>query len=170
MILEKDFIYGNMKYRVWSDGRIMGLGRNKYLKTRINKDGYEEVTLGDLSHRNSKIKVHRIVAQFFVPNDDPEHKIEVNHKDFNRLNNDYTNLEWLTHQENIAYSVKNGNYNKGQHIGELNGRSVLCENDVVEIKNLIKEGHRISDIAKQFEVGWSTIYHIKCGDTWKGVA
>lgn len=170
MILEKDFTYGGLKYRVWSNGKIMGLGRNRYLKTRINEDGYEEVTLGNAQHRNSSVRIHRIVASLFVPNDDPKNKTEVNHKDFNRLNNDYTNLEWISHRDNIAYSVNNGNYNRGQHAGELNGRSVLSKADVIKIKEMINAGWRTFEIAKEFGVGWSTIYNIKCGNTWKGVA
>ena len=170
MVLEKDFTYNDVNYRAWSDGKIMGLGRGKYLKTRINKDGYEEVTLGSTQKRSAGVKVHRIIAELFVPNDDPENKVEVNHKDFNRLNNDYTNLEWITHKENVAYSVKHGNYNKGQHAGELNGRSRLTKNDVKEIRELIKNGWKTADIANRYNVGWSTIYHIKIGDTWKGVS
>ena len=71
----------------------MGLGRGKYLKTRVNKDGYEQVTLGSMNNRNGTVRVHRIIAELFVPNDDPLNKTEVNHKDFNRLNNDYSNLD-----------------------------------------------------------------------------
>lgn len=82
MILQKEFEYGGLKYRAWSDGRIMGLGRNNYLKKRINEDGYEEVTMGSNKQRNSRIKVHRVIATLFVDNDNPSLKVEVNHKDF----------------------------------------------------------------------------------------
>lgn len=170
MILQKDFTYGGLNYRAWSDGRIMGLYRKRLLKTRINEDGYEEVTLGRLDQRNSRIKVHRIIAMLFVPNNDPENKVEVNHKDLNKLNNDYTNLEWVTHKENVAYSVERGSYNKGQHARELNGRAKITDNDVIEIRRLLNEGWKIADIARKFNIGWSTVQHIKLGDTWKGVS
>ena len=170
MVLEKDFIYDGLKYRAWSDGRIMGLGRGKYLKTRVNKDGYEQVTLGSMNNRNGTVRVHRIIAELFVPNDDPLNKTEVNHKDFNRLNTDYSNLEWITHKENVAYSVNYGKYDKVQHVGELNGRSKLTKDDVIEIRRLINCGIRTCDIAKMYKVGWSTIHNIKIGNTWKGVS
>ena len=169
MVLERDFTYNGLEYRVFSDGRIMGLSRGKFLKTRINEDGYEEVTLGNMKKRKSGVRVHRIVAMMFVHNDDPENKREVNHKDFDRSNNDYKNLEWVTHRENIAYSVANGNYSNGCRVGEKNGRSRLTESDVILIRKMLAENVRISDIAKQFKVGWSTIQHIKLGNTWKGV-
>ena len=43
---------------------------------------------------------------------------EVNHKDFNRANPAWWNLEWLSHKDNIAYSHKAGKY-KGR-FGENN--------------------------------------------------
>lgn len=50
--------------------------------------------------------VHRLVAQTFISN--PDNLPEVNHKDCDKTNNGVSNLEWVTHAENIAYRDKLG--------------------------------------------------------------
>ena len=125
----KPYTFGNLNYLVSNFGNIIGLSRNRKLKTRLNEDGYLMVTLGDMKHRTTKT-VHRIVSELFVPNDDPINKVEVNHLDTNRQNPRFDNLEWTTHIDNVAYSVSLGNYDKSNYRGENNpnyGNHILSE-------------------------------------------
>lgn len=78
------------------------------LRQNENFDGYLVVYVGN----NRSISVHRLVAMAFLQNDDPNTKKEVNHKDFNRKNNCVENLEWISHVDNIKYSIKHGRYTK----------------------------------------------------------
>ena len=78
------------------------------LKQNENHDGYLVTYVGN----NRSIGVHRLVAMAFIPNDDPDNKKEVNHKDFNRKNNHVNNLEWVSHSDNVKYSHENGRYSK----------------------------------------------------------
>lgn len=76
-------------------------------KTSLDKDGYEIVSLSN--HGTSKkAKVHRIVAEAFV--DGYFDGAEVNHIDTDRTNNMSCNLEWVTHDYNILYSIECGNH------------------------------------------------------------
>lgn len=68
--------------------------------------GYLQVVLcrdSGLGFVESKAhKVHRMVASAYVPN--PNNYPEVNHLDGNKLNNNYTNLEWCTHKQNMTHA------------------------------------------------------------------
>lgn len=93
------------KYSITNDGRVYSYFSNKYLKPVFDKDGYATV---NLSRDNvvRKYKIHRLVAETFV--DNPNNKQEVNHKDFNRSNNWFENLEWITQEENDDWSKLHG--------------------------------------------------------------
>jgi len=91
-------------YLVGNNGGIYNLITNKKMVLMNHKLGYLRVGLT----KNKKQKhylVHRIVAQAFVMN--YHDKPHINHKDSNKLNNNYTNLEWCTAKENIQHSIKN---------------------------------------------------------------
>ena len=80
------------------------------LKQTLNSHGYYCVTITLKNHKQKVVQVHRLIAQTFIPN--PKNKPQVNHKDGNKLNNDVSNLEWVTVQENIVHAFENG-LNKG---------------------------------------------------------
>lgn len=98
------------KYQVSNLGRVKSLPRAEkfckrensvILKTFVCGSGYQEVILNRERIRTPKL-VHRLVAEAFVTND--QGKREVNHKDGDKFNNVYTNLEWVTPSENIRHS------------------------------------------------------------------
>ncbi len=51
---------------------------------------------------------HRLVALAWIPNPEPEEKFLINHKDGDKVNNHYQNLEWCTFSENNYHAVNTG--------------------------------------------------------------
>lgn len=85
--------------RYTENGRLV---RERILKTRVNKRGYEYVCI-QKNNKRVAIKIHRTVAQTFILN--PDNLPEINHKDENKLNNCADNLEWCTREYNARYGT-----------------------------------------------------------------
>ena len=60
---------------------------------------------------------HRLVTMAFIPTENMENLV-VNHKDFDRWNNRPENLEWVTVEENVLYSLY-ANHNKKAKIVKI---------------------------------------------------
>ena len=90
-------------YQVSTWGRVRNAETSDFLYQEKHDKGYMRVRLV-VGGKRHHYKVHRLVAQAFVPN--PEEKPQVNHKDGNNRNNSYTNLEWVTDEENKAHQYK----------------------------------------------------------------
>ena len=78
-------------------GRILTAHKWGELRT------YLHVILYSGSHASRKShSVHRLVATAFIPN--PDNFPEVNHIDGNGFKNAVSNLEWVTHTENMVHA------------------------------------------------------------------
>jgi hypothetical protein len=104
--MEKPIVGFEGCYVVTSDGRIFSVRNGKYRERKLAMDrgGYLVVSLW-ANNKNKQFKVHRLVAEAFIPN--LKNKRCVNHKDGDKQNNSISNLEWVTHGENKhhAFSV-----------------------------------------------------------------
>lgn len=72
------------------------------LTPKFNKyNGYCSYCITTTNGTKNYKYAHRLVAEAFIPN--PQNKEQVNHKDGNKTNNHYTNLEWSTRKENMKH-------------------------------------------------------------------
>lgn len=93
-------------YSISEDGEIKNIKTGRTISQREDKDGYTVCNLSTTNKRQQTFKVHRLVALMYVENDNPEVKVQVNHKDENKKNNHYSNLEWCTLHYNINYGIR----------------------------------------------------------------
>jgi hypothetical protein len=89
-------------YRIEEDGAIWSYMRNRYLKPTTNNVGYYHVVIA--KPRLGVISVHRLVACKYI-GQCPE-GLETSHKDGKKQNNHWTNLEYISHRDNIFKSYR----------------------------------------------------------------
>lgn len=137
----------NTGYYISNEGQVKN-SKDRILKGDLNSKGYRRVQI------NSKhLMIHRLVGIYFVPN--PDNKPQINHIDYNKLNNHYSNLEWMTNQENNAHS-----FTKGRISGNTK-LSIDALKDVIHQLSL--PGYNVKQLADKYNVSKLTIYAIKQG-------
>ena len=94
------------RYLITSYGEVWSLISNKELKTSIINSGYESITLANSKGEIKHHLIHRLVAKAFCKG--YKEGLDVNHKNANRLDNHYENLEWVTRKQNIQDAVRRG--------------------------------------------------------------
>ena len=130
-------------FKARTDGTIIGK-RGRPMKGHIDRCGYKEVLLSE-NGRTNNARVHRLIAETFIPN--PDNLRDVNHKDGNKLNNDISNLEWVSHSENVKHSYNNGLQNKVRN--KHGTYNVLSNDDKQTISSLHKDGLLDREIAEK---------------------
>ena len=150
-------------YSITKDGVVFG--PRKELKPELSNAGYLRVTIRYLDGSIVKKSVHRLVAENFVPN--PEGKPLVNHKDGDKLNNNFKNLEWVDHKENARHASENGLL---KYVGESHYNNTNEEALVRKICSLLEQGFRNIDICKLLSVRGSLVSQIRNGTSWKHVS
>ena len=84
------------------DGRVYSIKSNSLLVQHETEKGYFRVNVtidGQCYHR----RVHRLVAETYIPNDNPELDT-VDHIDGDKSNNSVENLQWMSRGDNIRKS------------------------------------------------------------------
>lgn len=151
--------YGNILSYKAKDGML------RKLYPTDNGHGYKRIALWKEGKGYYK-RISRLVAETFIPN--PESKPEVNHKDLNKGNNYYKNLEWCTHSEHEIHTIANKRHPSGEKIVWHK----LTEKQVSHIRYIYKKYKPLGfvsqrQMARDFNVCQSTIGYILRNETWK---
>lgn len=105
----KPLVYGGIdygdSYMISNYGRLKSRITGRIRKQSINKQGYYFCGISKGRKHKPLIKIHRAVAENFVHGN---HSLSINHKDGNKLNNHYQNLEFVTQKENAEHASRTG--------------------------------------------------------------
>lgn len=139
----------------------------KIRSQQTNRYGYKTIKLCKLG-TCTQARVHRLVAQAFIPTDNPNNQI--NHIDGDKTNNVVTNLEWVTAAQNMKHAWETGLVNKDHTVGSRHHNAKLDEALAVEIRELYaKGGHTQKELAELYNVKFGTIKDLINRRTWKHV-
>jgi hypothetical protein len=141
----------------YSNRKTEEIIKEKFLSICDNGNGYKVVYLKMNGKKKSKY-VHRLVAEAFIEN--PNKLKEINHKDFNKNNNNVKNLEWVDRKANITHYRGSNRYddcmnlrNKKLKVKSLNRLKKFEK----EVCTLYLEGNTIYEINKLTGLGKSKI-------------
>lgn len=132
-------------YEVSNFGNVRNIETKDIKNTHFDKNGYKIVSLN-----GTKYKVHRLVAIYFVKNDNIKNNTIINHKDENKTNNVFTNLEWCTNKYNTNYGTnidRMANALSKEKIIEydINGNIINIYRSLSFVSRNVKSGAGISD-------------------------
>jgi hypothetical protein len=108
--------FRDTNYYVSEDGKVFRKWGDKmkqktpqmvrtYKDGKVIKNKYEGMYLYQKS-KGTFYLIHRLVGELYV--DNPDNLPQVDHIDNNRFNNHYTNLEWVSNEENMKRAVEAG--------------------------------------------------------------
>lgn len=147
-------------YIVREDGAILNR-KGQVMKPKLTRLGYHEYNLYDTA--NSKRIYHRanrLVAWAFIPN--PLNKPFVNHIDGNKQNNSVSNLEWVTHAENMEHAKLTNLIKRGEDTPV----SVYTTEQIEQVCTLMQAGYRNTEIGESVGVSRYVIGEIRAGKCW----
>jgi len=93
-------------YKISDLGRVYSEKRSKVLKNRVTTTGYEIVDLPVGNKKYKSFHIHSLVAENFVPNEDPENLTNIIHLNWERADNRANNLKWASRADTSAYAFR----------------------------------------------------------------
>lgn len=156
--------------RLKKDGAYIGDDWHIYRKdgrplSRKCKNGYY-ILRKMYGHHMYHFCEHRVIWYFC--NGEFDLDLTINHKDFDRTNNNIENLELVTQKENVKYTIDAGRMNTAK--GEDNGNALFTNQEVKAIRYLRENGWDRHSLKGMFGIKWdATLDRILNGSRYGNV-
>lgn len=145
-------------YYVSESGKVYSTrkGEFKLLKSSLDSRGNYLLVSITIDGIRKRALLHRLVAKAFVSN--PDNLPEVNHKDKNKQNCYYTNLEWCTRKENLNDSYSTMGPTRNYRVAKLYRNDEL----IGEFEGIAKAARYAN---KKFGISFSSLdKYLRCGE------
>lgn len=158
-------------YEISNYGRLKSFQNDPKEGSIINGSviqGYRSLNIRVAGGRTINRYVHKLVAENFLERKSEDHRYVI-HLDYDKKNNYYLNVKWVTKSEMTEH-----NRNNPALLNRVMPRRTrnykLTETKVKMIKKLLKnENNRLKMIAKQFGITHTQLNRIRSGENWKHV-
>jgi len=125
---------------------------------------YNILVLKTKDYKRKTIFIHKIIAEYFL-SEKSENQSIVIHLDYNRKNNHYKNLKWVTRKE----AIEHRRHDKEYDVKKVRNAK-LTSDKVIELKKLLKEGKmRPYRIAQLFRITHTQLNRIRSGENWSHI-
>lgn len=158
-------------YLINEEGILVNKKTGKTISANKDKRGYFMVNTS--SHEGNKGRlVHQLVALTYLglpsgPIGKTKGSYQVDHIDGDKSNNHYSNLEWVTVEENVRRAVAMGKFNHGKTRGINSPNSFLTNQLVEEIRIKASKGKRLEELSQEYNICIDSIKRIVKGQSYK---
>lgn len=130
--------------------------------------GYRSLNIRMQGNKSANRYIHKLVAEHFLEKRGQDHAFVI-HLDYEKQNNYYENLKWVTKDELTLHNRHNpAVVNRVMPRNTKNYK--LTETKVRMIKKLLQnDNNRLKMIAKQFGITHTQLNRIRSGENWKDV-
>ena len=140
-------------YLINNEGDIINSKyNNRKIKSFINESNYKCIYLYYEDNKKSTFLLHRLLGKYFLENGNNyfnDSKYIINHKDKNKLNNNITNLEWITQKENTIHG-------RGRKISKID----------IKTDEIIKIYTNITDAYIELNKPWNSLISKVCNGNY----
>jgi hypothetical protein len=161
--------YTDNRYEISNYGRLKSYCYDQ-IKGRLIKPGkirgFNTATL-KINGKLTQVFLHKLVAEFFAYREKDEQTVVI-HNDWNKQNNYFMNLKWVTRAESYA-RMHERLKERRKKLGKQVTSSKLKTEDVALLKSMLDRGIKQKVIAKLFCISEMQVTRIKRNENWAEV-
>jgi hypothetical protein len=167
VVIDVEGVENPPRYEVSNFGRLRSLqndAKGTIIKGSVIQ-GYRSLNVRLPKGKTFNRYIHKLVAEAFVKRESPDHKFVI-HLDYDKMNNHFENLKWVTKDEMVEHNRENPAV-KNKPIPRNTKNYKLTETKVRMIKKMLQnENTRLKMIAKQFGITHTQLNRIRSGENW----
>lgn len=155
-------------YQISTHGRVKSLKVNPesgMIIKLFKVNNYQRLPLIQKNGKRTARYIHKLVAQTFIKKTNDSQRFVI-HIDYDKDNNNISNLMWATKKEKEKHQFSNPKYKNPSNRIRY---SKLNEGRVKMIKRKLNDPNRktrLKIIAKQFGISEMQLHRIKTGENW----